>query len=576
MNTKATSYAELSADSETTRHGGRRWMWIAAGVIVVGVAAVVIASTFGSSAPEANRWADAPLYAVQQGPLTISVDTAGTIRSSQAVVIKSEVEGSNAILSLVEEGARVKKGDTLVELDASSLKDRKVDQEISVQNTDAALVQAKEDLEIAKQQGEADISAAEVALKLAQLDLTKYEQGEYLDDVREAQKNVTIAEASLKLADEKVNWSKRLYKDNYITLEELEGDEFSQKQSELSLESAKSALDLLQKFTYQRQLTQLKSDVDQKTFLLTKAKHKANSTIVGAEATLRAKDAQANREHEKLDKIVDQIAKCHIVAPVDGMVVYADSSDRWHSNSDPLAVGTTVRERQELMRLPTTANMMADVKIHESVYNKVQEDQPVIITTDALPGRTFHGHVHRIASQPDSQSMWLNPDLKVFNTEITIDGDTSALRPGMSCQAKIVVQQLDNAMYVPIQSVLNVNSKSTVYLATPEGPKARTVKVGLDNNRMVHIISGVNPGDRVMLAPPLPPSAVPLHIAHKPKVADQAGGPSAKPGPGGEHKLHRKPMPQDAAKRPGDSPAAAPEKPAVGSEKPAVAQPAAS
>ncbi|QNN21664.1 efflux transporter periplasmic adaptor subunit [Planctomycetales bacterium ZRK34] len=532
MSTMSPSQTETAA---APRSSSRRGLWIGGGaVVLIAIVVTLLALSLGGSAPASARMTDMPLYTVKRGPLTISVDVGGSIRSSQAVIIKSEVEGRATILSIVEEGSHVKAGDLLVEMDASDLEDRRIDQEISVQGAEASYIQTRENLEVVKQQAKADISAAEVDLKLAKLDLEKYEQGEYLDLVREAKKKITLAQSALKLAADKLNWSKKLHEEGYITLDEYQRDEFDHQSAELDLESAKSKLSLLQKYTYQRELAQLKSDVEQREFLLTKAKHKASSNIVDAEASYRAKEASFRRENEKLEKIMDQIAKCRIVSPVDGMVVYADRSNRWgRSDDEPLGTGVEVSQRQELMRLPTTAQMVADVKIHEAVFNKVSVGLPVRITSDALPGKVFLGVVHKIATQPDQQSIWLNPDLKVFNTEIEIQGDTSVMRPGMSCLAQIVVQQLDDVLYVPVQAMLRVNGKPTVYVPTPEGPKPRPVEIGYDNNRMVHIMSGLEVGDKVLLAPPLPPSALPTRGPRLPgngeggKPGGKASGPKS-------------------------------------------------
>ena len=58
-------------------------------------------------------------FTAKQGPLTISVTESGTIQAREQVVIKSKVEGKTTILSLIPEGTMVKKGDVLIELDAS-------------------------------------------------------------------------------------------------------------------------------------------------------------------------------------------------------------------------------------------------------------------------------------------------------------------------------------------------------------------------------------------------------------------------------------------------------------------------
>ena len=86
----------------------------------------------------------------------------GTIRAREQIVIKSEVEGRTTILELVPEGTEVKKGDLLVRLDASSLEDQSIDQEIRVQNADAAFVRAREDLDVIRNQARSDVEKAEL------------------------------------------------------------------------------------------------------------------------------------------------------------------------------------------------------------------------------------------------------------------------------------------------------------------------------------------------------------------------------------------------------------------------------
>ena len=133
---------------------------------------------------------------------------------------------------------------------------------------------------------------------------------------------------------------------------------------------------------------------------------------------------------------------------------------------------------------------------------------PVRVTVDALAGRTFTGSVAKIAPLPDAQMVWLNPDLKVYNTEIYLEGDGNYLRTGMSCSAEIIVEEYDNAIYIPIQAVLRVGGEPTAYVLNEKGFEPRKVEIGLDNNRMIRIIDGLQAGEKVLLAPPLAAAAV--------------------------------------------------------------------
>ena len=113
----------------------------------------------------AKTKADDNLYtSVQEGPLVINILEAGSIKPREQIIIKSEVEGANAILYIVPEGTRVQKGQLLVELDVSTLADRRVEQDIAVQNTESSFINAKENLEVVKNQAESDVELVEVPL----------------------------------------------------------------------------------------------------------------------------------------------------------------------------------------------------------------------------------------------------------------------------------------------------------------------------------------------------------------------------------------------------------------------------
>ena len=70
------------------------------------------------------------------------------------------------------------------------------------------------------------------------------------------------------------------------------------------------------------------------------------------------------------------------------------------------------------------------------------------------------------------------------------------------------MEQHKEAVYVPVQAVIRVGVKPTVYVVKGKELEPRNVELGLDNNKMVRIISGLEPGEVVSLAPPLAQAAV--------------------------------------------------------------------
>ncbi len=483
-------------------HSWSFWLAIVAMVVIGGISYATLNDRLVGQNPAQN----VPVAIAKEGPLTISVTEAGTIQAREQLILKNEVEGQTTILFLIDEGTRVTKGDLLVELDASGLQDQLVEQQIRVKNAEAAFIGARENLAVVENQAKADIDKATLDFDFAKQDLRKYVEGEFPKLVDDAQSKINVSEEELKRAEGELKWTEKLAESKYIAQSEVEADRLAVNKSQLSLKLAKGDLKLLQDFTYKRELAQLESDVSQTEMALERTQRKAAADVSQAKAEHEAKDLEFAQEKNKLEKLTTQIAKAKIIAPMDGLVVYATSaqSGGFRGNQEPLDEGQSVRERQELIYLPTTAAFMADIKVHETSLDKIRPGLPVRITVDALPGREFEGKVAAIAPLPDAASVFMNPDLKVYNTQIHIDGNGQDLRNGMSCRAEIIVDYYPSATYVPVQAVMRVANKPTIYVADATGAFApREIEIGLDNNSLVRVVSGLKGGERVLLAPPL-------------------------------------------------------------------------
>ena len=158
---------------------------------------------------------------------------------------------------------------------------------------------------------------------------------------------------------------------------------------------------------------------------------------------------------------------------------------------------------QELIHLPTLGSFRAEAQVHEASRTKVEPGMPVRITVDALPGRNFFGRVAVVAPLPNAQMSFMNPDLKVYDMDIYFEGDVEGLRTGMSCMAEIVVEDLEEATFVPVQSIVLASGQHTAYVIENGELVARPVTIGQDNNRMIHILEGLKSGETVSLTPPL-------------------------------------------------------------------------
>jgi len=473
--------------------------------MIIGIAVIILAAILVSGQilkSKNSTDSDGPTYQVKHGPLTISFVESGTIKARDQIIIKNEVEGRTSITYIIPEGNRVKKGDLLIELDVSTLEDQKIDKEIAVQNGEAAFIGAKESLAVVENQAKSDVDLATLTLDFARQDLDKYIQGEHPYELDKANADITLAQEELTRAQETLRWSKLLYGEKYISQTELQADEIAEKKKTLDTELAKKSKNLLTDYTYKRNLAKFQSDVNQAEMAMERTQRKANANVIQAQAELKAKEAEFGRQKDKLAKVEDQIGKTKIYAPDDGLAIYATSAKSGHDAREPLDVGSEVQEREELIYLPTGNASNAEVMVHESHLKKISAGMPAIITIDALQGKTFYGTIESIAPLPDARSMWMNPDLKVYTTKITIDGNDPALRTGMSCQAEIIVKQYQDAFYIPLQAVIKIGNEFNVYAKAGKSFQPRKVKIGLDNNKVIHIIDGLKDGDIVLLNPP--------------------------------------------------------------------------
>lgn len=476
---------------------GRRFYAVA----VLAVVCLLLVMMFGAG-DDAGDSGDLGLtYEATVEPFTIKVTESGSIESQDRVVIKSQVAGTQTIIYLIKEGTMVEEGDLLVEMDASALKDKLVEEEIELEDAEAELISSRENLAVVKNQSEADIAQAKLDFRFAKQDLDKYIEGEYAMSLKKANSKITLARAELQQAEDRLRGSGALFEKRYISATELESDELAKQRAQMDLELAIQEKALLETYTYDRQVAQLESDVEQARLALERAERKARANIAEAEARYSARRAEVQREQVSTRDLRTRIENCRIEAPSAGMVIYAPQGNRWQE--EILQEGLSVRERQELIYLPTADAMSAEVRVHESLLNKIKVGQEATITVDALPGKVFTGTITNIAVMPEDGG-WRNPDLKEYVTDIAINETSPYLRSGMTCQAEVQVAHFDEALTVPVQSVLRVDDQPTVFTPGWGGrPVPVPVKVGMDNNRKIQILDGLSAGTEVLLNPPL-------------------------------------------------------------------------
>ncbi|HET6204475.1 MAG TPA: HlyD family efflux transporter periplasmic adaptor subunit [Planctomycetota bacterium] len=475
---------------------------------------------------------------VRRTDLLVTVVEGGSIESESPGKIFNEIEGQVTILKLIPEGTIVEPGEVLCELDVSGASDRRTQQEIVISQAAAARVRADNEFEIVKNQQDSLVAEATLEVQFAELDLEKYEKGDYVQARQEAEAEQTIAEEEIKRAKDRLEWSQKLEAKGFLTRTEREADELNAHKTRLDLELAKRKLEVLENYTAKKQRTQLQAELVNQRRDLERTKARAASAIAQAEADKASKEATLKLERDRFAKIVRQIEGGVIKAQHGGLVVYAREGGGMRGSERPIEEGAQVRERQAILSIPDLSRMMAKISIHESAIDRIRVGQPAVVRIDAFRNDAFPAVVSKVAGVPDSQNMWMNPDLKVYTTEVRLlRQDAERLRPGMSCSVEIHAGDLKDVLAVPLQAVRD-NGIDHFCLVEEEGePKLREVKIGLHNDKAIELREGVKEGEVVYLtfekAPPLPsPRALvpaPAASAAPPSAAE--GAPTAESSP---------------------------------------------
>jgi HlyD family secretion protein len=542
------------------------------GAIVV-VAAVLLLSgliRFSSADPGATD-----LFEVRRDDLPITVLESGNLKALKSLDLKCEVEGGSSILSIVDEGTvvteeDVKNGKILIELDSSSLGDKENQQDIVFRNAESALTTAKSNYDIQVNQNESDIKAGELNVEFAGMDLNKYlgdavsksaqekeragEKIDFAELIRSAEiggaalqqrrileSDIQLAQEERSRAESRYEGTKGLHDKGYVSKDELDADDLARKRCNVEVERTGTALDLFLRYEFEKQAKQLLSDYREAERELERIKDRADSKDAQAKAELDSKQKTYALQKSQLEKIREQIKKCTIRATEPGLVIYAGAGDPWRQQQKPIAKDAAVTFRQVLISLPDLSVMAIDVKVHEASVKKVKKGQKATIKLDAFPDLILTGMVSKVSDVPDSQR--INPDLKVYSTEVILEGEYPNLKPGFTAKVTIIAEELKNVLQVPVQAVYVRNNVTVCYVAKGGYFEARPVLMGAAGDKFVQIVKGLDEGEKVLLREPLageniedvePSFTPPAKPQEEQEAAPKPATPQATPGNGGQ------------------------------------------
>ncbi|MDP6468331.1 MAG: HlyD family efflux transporter periplasmic adaptor subunit [Pirellulaceae bacterium] len=470
------------------------------------------------------------LKEVIEGPYDHVVLEQGEVESSNNVEIRCEIRSrsggtgpATSIIDVVPEGTVVKEGDWLITFDSSNLEQEMSRQRIVVNTSEAIMIQAK-----------ATFDTASIAKD-------EYVNGTYNEETKMVENEIFVAEENLKKAQLSFESIKRLVSRGLLTALQLEGEKFRVDAAQNELDLARQKLEVLEKFTKRKMLTQLDSDI--------------------AAAEVRWKNEQDSHQEElnNLKEIEDQLNKCKVIAPQAGQVVYANVTSSRSGSEFVVEAGVAVRERQVIVRLPDPELMQIRAKINESRINLVSEGLPVTIRIDAFGDKTVQGEVTKVNKYAEPGNFW-SSSAKEYVTLIKILEPPPEIRVGLTAEVSIHIEHSESATQLPVTAIYEQGGKTFCLVENGDAWDTREILIISTNSQEMAAVNvaksdPLRAGEKVVMNPrkhldkfdksrfPKPSDAAPVAdvptvgSVMKAKKSKQGGGKKGKAGGGAPNEM---------------------------------------
>jgi len=269
----------------------------------------------------------------------------------------------------------------------------------------------------------------------------------------------------------------------------------------------------------------------------------AQSTLAEREKQVRTQEARLGQDRAALANAQYDLSKVRIESPIDGIVTRRNIQE-----GETAVVGTMNNAGTVLLTVADMSVIQAEVEVDETNIPAVSLGQHAKITIDAIPDRTFKGHVTEIGNSPIQSTTGQNTQntqqATNFKVVVVLDEDVPDVRPGFTCTADITTGTRSSVTAVPIPAVAvreliydakgnivkppKTNRRPPVGAATPAATPVpvtdlepgqtrketdgvfvlRTdhaefvpIKIGIAGDRYFEVLSGLKAGDQVITGP---------------------------------------------------------------------------
>jgi len=214
----------------------------------------------------------------------------------------------------------------------------------------------------------------------------------------------------------------------------------------------------------------------------------AEAQVASAEQNVQASISRLQAAKSVLDHEIALFAYTKIVSPLNGVV-----TQRFASDGAMIQAGTS----SSTQAMPVVHVAQDDVlrlmlPVPEAYVGTIHNGQPVSITLPAL-NRSFSGKVTRFADRVQASTRTMTAEVDLKNT-------TRDLIPGMYAQVQLNLADAPDAIAVPVAAVDGTGKGNKVYVVDSVGLiHVRAVDTGIQNPQFVQVVSGIQPGEGVIL-----------------------------------------------------------------------------
>ncbi len=275
-------------------------------------------------------------------------------------------------------------------------------------------------------------------------------------------------------------------------LEDLRSDlqiaEIDHQISRLNLEQAEFKAEIDRK--------NIELDLEKAAIGLEQARAEIENRKMVQTVELNKLELKVKQARDKLANAEETLANLTVVAPTPGIAILHRS---WITR-EKYQADDQVYPGWPLIGLPDLTALKAEVEVSEIDISRIQIGQRAKVRLDAYPDTTFTGEVTEISSLARDKDR--DSDVKVFDTTVIIDGTDDKMLPGMSVNCDIIIEQVQDTIYIPLEALFLEDGQSVVYLKKRTGFSKKEISTGSVSDNHVIVAAGLEEGQSVALIDP--------------------------------------------------------------------------